>query len=241
MGDDVHVRTQAATNLLHPAPAPAHGRAARGEREPFARFLSGNHLFFLTLAMAAAQVAHRLGGARCPARSVVTTMARNGTPFGIRLAGSNTLVLAPRRRSGRRSTTPATARTTRTPDIGDSAVLELVGLGGAAAAGSPAVGQLVGGPGRRRRADRRARAGLRGPVHPLHPADPRRPGTPLAVDVRKVVESGITPKVTTGILHASDGSGQVGAGVADGTARLLPRRAARARRAADGRLTGAPR
>jgi hypothetical protein len=32
--------------------------------------------------------------------------------------------------------------------------------------------------------------------------------------VRKVVELGITPKVTTGILHNSDGSGQVGAGVA---------------------------
>jgi hypothetical protein len=35
------------------------------------------------------------------------------------------------------------------------------------------------------------------------------------VDVRKVVELGITPKVTTGILHVSDGSGQVGAGVAE--------------------------
>jgi hypothetical protein len=39
-------------------------------------------------------------------------------------------------------------------------------------------------------------------------------GTPLGVDVRKVVELGITPKVTTGILHVSDGTGQVGAGVA---------------------------
>ena len=28
-------------------------------------------------------------------------------------------------------------------------------------------------------------------------------GTPVGVDVRKVVELGITPKVTTGILHAS--------------------------------------
>jgi hypothetical protein len=34
------------------------------------------------------------------------------------------------------------------------------------------------------------------------------------VDVRRIVELGTTPKVTTGILHASDGSGQVGAGVA---------------------------
>ncbi len=39
-------------------------------------------------------------------------------------------------------------------------------------------------------------------------------GTPVGVDVRLVVETGITPKVNTGIVHASDGSGQVGAGVA---------------------------
>jgi hypothetical protein len=39
-------------------------------------------------------------------------------------------------------------------------------------------------------------------------------GTPIGVDVRKVVETGITPRINTGILHASAGTGQVGAGVA---------------------------
>jgi hypothetical protein len=39
-------------------------------------------------------------------------------------------------------------------------------------------------------------------------------GTPLGVDVRRVVELNITPKVTTGILHVSSGVGQIGAGVA---------------------------
>jgi hypothetical protein len=37
----------------------------------------------------------------------------------------------------------------------------------------------------------------------------------MGIDVRKVVELGITPKVNTGILHASEGTGQVGAGVAE--------------------------
>ncbi len=40
-------------------------------------------------------------------------------------------------------------------------------------------------------------------------------GTPMGIDVRRVVELGITPKVNTGILHASEGTGQVGAGVAE--------------------------
>jgi hypothetical protein len=35
------------------------------------------------------------------------------------------------------------------------------------------------------------------------------------VDVRKVAELGTTPAVTTGILHRSAGTGQVGAGVAE--------------------------
>ena len=39
-------------------------------------------------------------------------------------------------------------------------------------------------------------------------------GTPLGVDARRVVELDTTPKVSTGILHASTGVGQIGAGVA---------------------------
>jgi hypothetical protein len=101
------------------------------------------------------------------------------------------------------------------PDIGDSAVLELVGLGGAAAAGSPAVGQLVGGMA--------AAAELTEDLDRVCVGRSSRftlptyggRGTPLGVDVRKVVEYSITPKVTTGILHVSDGSGQVGAGLAE--------------------------
>ncbi len=36
--------------------------------------------------------------------------------------------------------------------------------------------------------------------------------------MRKVVELGITPAVTTGILHLDAGTGQVGAGVAEAPA-----------------------
>ena len=40
-------------------------------------------------------------------------------------------------------------------------------------------------------------------------------GSPVGVDVRRVVELGITPSVTTGILDNAGGTGQVGAGVAE--------------------------
>ncbi|MDP2471348.1 MAG: hypothetical protein Q8W46_10795, partial [Candidatus Palauibacterales bacterium] len=38
-------------------------------------------------------------------------------------------------------------------------------------------------------------------------------GTPTGIDVRKVVELGITPRVNTGIAHREAGVGQVGAGL----------------------------
>jgi hypothetical protein len=38
-------------------------------------------------------------------------------------------------------------------------------------------------------------------------------GTPTGIDIRKVVELGITPRVNTGIAHKDPGVGQVGAGL----------------------------
>ena len=66
-------------------------------------------------------------------------MCRNGTSYGVRLAGSDTLHLAPAPPVSDAMYYPDNGPETSAPDIGDSAVLELVGLGGAAAAGSPAV------------------------------------------------------------------------------------------------------
>jgi len=38
-------------------------------------------------------------------------------------------------------------------------------------------------------------------------------GTPTGIDLRKVVELGITPRINTGIAHKTAGVGQVGAGL----------------------------
>jgi hypothetical protein len=39
-------------------------------------------------------------------------------------------------------------------------------------------------------------------------------GTPVGIDARLVAELEITPQITTGVLHASSGAGQIGAGIA---------------------------
>lgn len=213
MGDDVHVRTQASTNLLIKHLLPSLMASADPRRVEVGRYLSSNHLLFLTLAMAAARALTGWAG-QVEGSSVVTTMARNGTEFGTRLSGNDEWFLAPAPMVGNALYHPGRGDDDAAPDIGDSAVLELIGLGGAAAAGSPAVGQLVGGlaaAGELTAELERICVG-RSSRFTLPTLGGR--GTPLAVDVRRVVEHGITPKVTTGILDNRQGTGQVGAGVA---------------------------
>jgi uncharacterized protein DUF1116 len=215
MGDDVHVRTQAATNLLIRAWLPALTELGGQRGVAFARFLAGNHLFFLTMAMAAARSLTEWA-AQVREASIVTTMARNGTTFGIRLPGSDRWFISDAPEVGHALYYPGQGPQTSAKDIGDSAVLELSGLGAAAAAGSPAVAQLLGG-------NLREAADLTGRLAAVCAGRSTRfkipvldnAGAPLGVDVRKVVELGITPAVTTGILHLSAGTGQVGAGVAE--------------------------
>lgn len=221
MGDDVHVRSQAATNLLIREWLPHLAEMGGPEAAAFARFLAGNHLFFLTLAMGAARSLTEWA-AQVPESSIVTTMARNGTTFGIRLAGSDQWFIAEAPEISHALYYPGQGPQTSARDIGDSAVLELCGLGAAAAAGSPAVAQLLGGQmSEAAGLTRRLAAVCAGRSSRFKIPALDNAGTPLGVDVRTVVELGSPPAVTTGILHRSDGTGQVGAGVAEAPLRCF--------------------
>jgi len=215
MGDDVHVRTQAATNLLIRDWLPHLTAIGGPQATAFARFLSANHLFFLTMAMAAARSLTEWA-AGVQGSSIVTGMARNGTTFGVRLAGTGQWFTTAAPEVGHALYHPGRGPDDGARDIGDSAILELSGLGAAAAAGSPAVAQLLGGS-MRDAADltQRLAAVCAGRSSRFKIPVLGNVGTPLGVDVRKVVELGSTPAVTTGILHRSAGTGQVGAGVAE--------------------------
>lgn len=215
MGDDVHVRTQASSNLLLRSLLPHLVGATHPARREAAAFLSANHLLFLGLAMAAARALTTWAG-QVPNSSVLTGMSRNGTDFTAWLGSDPSAArTVPAPMVGRALYQPGRSAADAAPDIGDSAVLELVGLGGAAAAGSPAVAQMVGGTMAHaaRLTEDLARVCAGSSTRFTIPFWGMR-GSPLGVDVRKVVEFGVTPQLTTGILHRSDGSGQVGAGVA---------------------------
>src|SRR5262249_5354680 len=100
-------------------------------------------------------------------------------------------------------------------DIGDSAVIECVGLGGMALAAAPAVASFFGGGA----ADRLARTRLMGHITAARSRRFTIPaldfaGSPVGFDAGLVAGLEITPQITTGVLHASTGAGQIGAGVA---------------------------
>jgi len=212
MGDELHMRSQATTNLLLKVLLPAFA-ALGGEEE--ARFLAQNHLFFLNLTMAAAKCAS-LDAAGPRGSPVVTLMARNGTDMGLQVAGL----------PGRWFTAPAARvqdallRDGHEPqdaalDIGDSAVIECLGLGGMALAAAPLTASFFGGT----VADAVARTELMAELCVARSERFRIPaldlgGSPVGIDARLVVELGVAPQITTGVLHASSGAGQIGAGVA---------------------------
>jgi hypothetical protein len=214
IGDDIHMRTQGTTSLLIRNLLPHLVALPDARRVELARFLSGNHLFFLNLAMAAAR-SLTMSAEQVPGSSIVTTMCRNGTTFGVRLAGNDTLFVSDAPPIEDAMYYPDYGSDDAAPDIGDSAVLELIGLGGAAAAGSPAVAGFLGG----RISDAVAVTDEMALICAGHSSRFQLPtwdyrGTPLGVDARHVVDLGISPKITTGILHARSGVGQIGAGVA---------------------------
>ena len=212
MGDELHMRSQATGNLLLRRLLPGFA-AIGGERA--ARFVAGNHHFFLSLTMAAAKCAS-LAAAGVVGSSVVNMISRNGTEMGLQLAGA----------PGRWFTAPAArvqdallreghSPEDAAPDVGDSAVIECVGLGGMAIAAAPAVAAFFNGNTR----DALDRTELMSQITQTRSHRFAIPaldwvGTPLGIDARLVAEFEITPQITTGVLHASSGAGQIGAGVA---------------------------
>ncbi len=215
MGDECHNRNKAGTSLFLRAIAPALARTC-DDRETIARvieFIDRNDHFFLNLSMPAAKAltepAEGIEGS-----TIVTTMARNGTDFGIRIAGlPGQWFIAP---AGRVQGLyfPGFTEADANPDMGDSTITETAGFGGMAMAGAPAIVKFVGGVPQDALDATLEMYDICAAEHDtfLIPALDFR-GAPLGIDVRRVVETGIAPRLNTGIAHKEPGIGQVGAGL----------------------------
>jgi hypothetical protein len=215
MGDEGHNRNRAATSLFLRAIGPALARTSR-DNETLAKvieFIDRNDHFFLNLSMPAGK-AMLEPAEGIPGCTVVTVMARNGTDFGIRLAGMpERWFTAP---AGRVQGLyfPGFSDQDANPDIGDSTITETAGYGGMAMAAAPAIVKFVGGSPQMALRATQEMYEITCDEHEAFtiPILNFR-GTPLGIDVRRVIETGILPQINTGIAHKDPGVGMVGAGI----------------------------
>jgi hypothetical protein len=216
MGDEGHNRNKAGSLIYLKLISPLIAKVVKegAVESQVLQFIGDNALSVLNPVMAACKAmtdaAHGVAGS-----TIVTTMARNGTDFGIRVSGlgEKQWFIAPAEIpvglffSG---FTQADAN----PDIGDSAITETAGIGGFAMATAPAIVTFVGGTPKdamNATLEMYEITFAESKYFTMPSLDFR--GTPTGIDIRKVVELGIAPRINTGIAHKNAGVGQVGAGL----------------------------
>jgi hypothetical protein len=158
---------------------------------------------------AMADAAHGVEGS-----TVVTAMARNGTDFGIRVSGLGDAWFTAPAQIPDGLYFPGYDSDDANADIGDSTITETAGIGGFAMASAPAIVSFVSGTPQDALNATLEMYEITVTEHQhftIPPLDFR--GTPTGIDIRKVVELGVTPRVNTGIAHKEAGVGQVGAGL----------------------------
>jgi hypothetical protein len=177
-------------------------------------FISANDQFFLNLGMAAAKsIMDPI--ADIPGSTIVLAMSRNGKDFGIRVSGSGNLWFTAPALMPNGLYFPGFGSKDANPDIGDSAILEAMGLGGFAMAASPAVVGFVGAGSYSEAVNYTHEMSeiCQGRNQQLTIPALDFQGISSGIDITKVVESGITPVINTGIAHKEAGVGQIGAGI----------------------------
>ena len=215
MGDEGHNRNKAGSLLFlkHLAPAISRVNPSREIHAEILKFLGENPLSVLNPVMAAckamADAAHGVEGS-----TLVSTMARNGTDFGIRVSGLGDRWFTAPSQVPDGLYFPGFSRADANRDIGDSTITETAGIGAFAMAAAPAIVTFIGGTPRDALNASLEMYEITAAEHSHFtiPALGFR-GTPVGIDLRKVVELGITPRVNTGIAHKQAGVGQVGAGL----------------------------
>lgn len=217
MGDEMHQRNVAASLLFHRTIcgelAKVTGSLANGAS--IVEFIAKkNEQFFLNLAMASCKaIADTARG--IPYSTVITAMSRNGVDFGINISAlENEWFTAPCLKP-KALYFPGYSEADANPDMGDSAIVECYGIGGMAMGAAPAVVRFVGADSvhdafRYTEEMRRITVDLNNDL-PIPTMD--FAGVALAIDIRKVVATGLLPIINTGVAHRLPGVGQVGAGI----------------------------
>ncbi len=215
MGDELHNRHSASSSLFANAMAVAMVEAdvPKAEMLPTLKYVTNHNLIFLGLAMACGKaIADPAMGIEYS--TVVTAMCRNGTEFGIRVSGLGDEWFTAASPLVDGLYLPGYSASDAGFDMGDSAITETVGWGAFTIGGAPGILSLVGGTPEEALAYSREMKKITVAVHPTY----RMPalgfvGTSIGIDIRKVVQTGITPIIDTAIAHKDPGYPIIGAGL----------------------------
>ena len=217
MGDELHMRNNAATNLFVKTVAETLSEVveSRANLTQIMHFLTWNNdQFFLNFAMAAnkacADAAHGIEHS-----TMVTAMARNGVEIGIRVSGLGDRWFTAPAAEVAGAYFPGFTAEDANKDIGDSAIMETGGIGGMAIATAPAIVRFLG-AGKYRDAVNYTTSMYEITLseqdqYAMPDMDFR--GSPIGIDILKVVETGIAPIINTAIACKRPGVGMIGAGI----------------------------
>jgi hypothetical protein len=215
MGDEGHNRNKAGSILYLKALAPHVAKTAKDSQTAgeVLQAIGDNALAVLNPVMAAckamADAGHGIEGS-----TIVSTMARNGTDFGIRVSGIGDQWFTGPVGQPKGLYFPNFTAEDGSGDIGDSTITETAGIGAFAMAAAPAIISFVSGTPKDAMNTTLEMYEINYAEHKYFtiPSLDFR-GTPTGIDIRKVVETGITPRLNTGIAHKEAGVGQIGAGL----------------------------
>lgn len=217
MGDELHNRNVAGTTLLIQALTPGiiQTQFSVEDQKAVFDFVASSDYFSGPTWMAFCKAALDAAIGVEEYSSLLVTMARNGTEFGIRLASmpADEWFVGP----SQKVIGPMFAGYTEEDsglDIGDSAITETFGLGGFSMAAAPAIVSLVGGT----VTDAMNYSTLMQTITTGNNPNVTIPslnfmGIPTGIDLIKVIQKNTLPVINTAIAHKEAGIGMIGAGI----------------------------
>ena len=215
MGDECHNRHNAGTSLFLREITPYMFRSGLDKDtliESYS-FMNNNNFTFLGFAMAAAK-AMTFAAHNIKYSTLTTVMTRNATDAGIWVSGLGNQWFTAPAPVPKGVWFPGFTEKDAAGDLGDSSITETAGFGGFAMAAAPAIVSWVGGSVDFAVENTRKTYEITQAKHKYFTMPYLNfEGTPTGIDIRKVVKTGITPTINTGIAHKEAGIGQVGAGI----------------------------
>jgi hypothetical protein len=211
-GDECHNRNVASTTALLMALAPAIAKVGGDAASQTFDYFADTPQHFISQSAAAAKATAEAVHARGP-HGIVTGVGMNGRQFGMRVSGLDGWFTAPAP-TGPMVPLNGGDISQAAPGEGDSPMIESIGLGAMALSASLALARAFGKTADEARAlvaEMRRVTATESPVFHIPDEDFR--GTPVGIDVRKVVAEGIEPATTLGFMHKVPGMGRVGVGV----------------------------